>query len=96
MGCRNRTPIRSAATKGGTPAQVALAWLLEQKPWVAPIPGSRKLERLDENNGALNIRMTADDLRRIDAAMAQIKVIGDRYKVPAAPFFLKLPDIQLH
>jgi aryl-alcohol dehydrogenase-like predicted oxidoreductase len=68
-----------AAEKNATPAQIALAWLLAQKPWIAPIPGSRRLERLDENNGAVNIRMTADDLRRIDEAMAQIKVVGDRY-----------------
>jgi aryl-alcohol dehydrogenase-like predicted oxidoreductase len=68
-----------AAQKGGTPAQIALAWLLAQKPWIVPIPGSRKLERLDENNGAVNIQMSADDLRRIDEAMAQIKVVGGRY-----------------
>ncbi len=68
-----------AAQKGGTPAQIALAWLLAQKPWIVPIPGSRKLERLEENNGAVNIQLTADDLRRIDEAMTQIKVVGDRY-----------------
>ena len=68
-----------ATQKGGTPAQIALAWLLAQKPWIVPIPGSRKLERLDENNGSVNIQMTADDLRRIDEAMAQINVLGDRY-----------------
>ena len=60
------------ANKGGTPAQIALAWLLAQKPWIVPIPGSRKLERLDENIGAVNIQLTADDLRHIDVAMAQI------------------------
>lgn len=65
--------------KGATPAQVALAWLLAQKPWIVPIPGSRKLERLDENIGSVNVRLVADDLRRIDEAMAQIKVVGDRY-----------------
>jgi aryl-alcohol dehydrogenase-like predicted oxidoreductase len=68
-----------AAQKGGTPAQIALAWLLAQKPWIVPIPGTRKLERLDENNGAVNIQMAADDLRRIDEAMAQIQVVGGRY-----------------
>jgi aryl-alcohol dehydrogenase-like predicted oxidoreductase len=68
-----------AAQKGGTPAQIALAWLLAQKPWIVPIPGSRKLERLDENNGAVNIQMSADDLRRIAEAMAQISVVGGRY-----------------
>ena len=68
-----------AAQKGGTPAQIALAWLLAQKPWIVPIPGSRKLERMEENNGAVNIQMTANDLRRIEEAMAQIQVVGGRY-----------------
>jgi aryl-alcohol dehydrogenase-like predicted oxidoreductase len=67
------------AQKKATPAQIALAWLLAQKPWIVPIPGSRKLERLDENMGAANVAMTAEDLRQIDEAMAQIKVVGDRY-----------------
>lgn len=65
--------------KNATPAQIALAWLLAQKPWIVPIPGSRKLERLDENNGAVNIELTADDLSQIENAMSQITVIGDRY-----------------
>jgi len=65
--------------KAGTPAQIALAWLLAQKPWIVPIPGSRKLERLDENIGALNIHLSPEDLTRIDQAMAQIQVVGDRY-----------------
>jgi aryl-alcohol dehydrogenase-like predicted oxidoreductase len=68
-----------AATKGGTPAQVALAWLLAQKPWIVPIPGSRKLERLDENIGAAVLELTPDDLGRIEAAMSQITVVGNRY-----------------
>jgi aryl-alcohol dehydrogenase-like predicted oxidoreductase len=68
-----------ATQKGGTPAQIALAWLLAQKPWIVPIPGSRKLERLDENIGSVNIRLTPEDLRAIDQAMAQISVVGDRY-----------------
>ncbi len=68
-----------ALQKGGTPAQIALAWLLAQKPWIVPIPGSRKLERLDENLGSLKIEMTPDDLNQIDETMAQIKVVGDRY-----------------
>jgi aryl-alcohol dehydrogenase-like predicted oxidoreductase len=68
-----------AARLGGTPAQIALAWLLAQKPWIVPIPGSRKLERLDENNGAFAIKLTANDLSEIDKSMAAIKVIGDRY-----------------
>ena len=67
------------AEKGATPAQIALAWLLAQKPWIVPIPGSRKLERLDENNGAVNIQLTSNDLNEIDNAMSQIKVVGDRY-----------------
>ena len=67
------------AEKRATPAQIALAWLLAQKPWIVPIPGSRKLERLDENNGAVNIQLTPEDLREIDGAMAQIQVVGDRY-----------------
>ncbi len=68
-----------AAQKGGTPAQIALAWLLAQKPWIVPIPGSRKLERLDENIGSLNIDLTSEDLSQIYDAMSQIQVIGDRY-----------------
>ena len=70
---------RIAAQKNATPAQIALAWLLAQKPWIVPIPGSRKLERLDENNGAVNIKLTADDLGEIKNAMSKIKVVGDRY-----------------
>ena len=68
-----------AASKGGTPAQVALAWLLAQKPWIVPIPGSRKLERLDENIGSAVLELTPDDLSRIEAAMSQITVVGNRY-----------------
>jgi aryl-alcohol dehydrogenase-like predicted oxidoreductase len=67
------------AQKGATPAQIALAWLLAQKPWIVPIPGSRKLERLDENNGAVNIELTADDLGEIEQAMSEIAVVGGRY-----------------
>lgn len=70
---------RIGAEKGATPAQIALAWLLAQKPWIAPIPGSRKLERLDENLGALDVALTAADLSAIREAMTQIKVVGDRY-----------------
>jgi aryl-alcohol dehydrogenase-like predicted oxidoreductase len=65
--------------KGATPAQIALAWLLAQKPWIVPIPGSRKLERLDENLGAAAIQLTASDLDEIKTAMSQITVVGDRY-----------------
>jgi len=67
------------AQKGATPAQIALAWLLAQKPWIVPIPGSRKLERLDENLGAAKIELTATDLSEIAKAMSQLKVVGDRY-----------------
>ena len=65
--------------KGATPAQIALAWLLAQKPWVVPIPGSRKLERLDENIGSLAIELSSDDLREIKSAISKITVQGDRY-----------------
>ena len=67
------------ARKGATPAQIALAWLLAQKPWIVPIPGSRRLERLDENNGAVEIELTPNDLREIEDAMSQITVVGSRY-----------------
>jgi aryl-alcohol dehydrogenase-like predicted oxidoreductase len=67
------------AQKGATPAQIALAWLLAQKPWIVPIPGSRKLERLEENIGAAAVELTKNDLSEIDNAMLQIKVVGDRY-----------------
>jgi aryl-alcohol dehydrogenase-like predicted oxidoreductase len=65
--------------KGATPAQIALAWLLAQKAWIVPIPGSRKLERLDENIGSVAVELTPDDLREIDAAISKITVQGDRY-----------------
>jgi aryl-alcohol dehydrogenase-like predicted oxidoreductase len=70
---------RIGEQKNATPAQIALAWLLAQKPWIIPIPGSRKLERLDENNGSVNVVLTARDLSDIDNAMSQISVVGDRY-----------------
>jgi aryl-alcohol dehydrogenase-like predicted oxidoreductase len=68
-----------AATKKATPAQVALAWLLAQKPWIVPIPGTTKLHRLKENVGAASVELTEEDLRQIEAAVSQIKVQGDRY-----------------
>ncbi|MCE1225239.1 MAG: aldo/keto reductase [Geobacteraceae bacterium] len=68
-----------AAQKQATPAQVALAWLLAQKPWIVPIPGTTRLERLDENIGAVAIELTTDDLQQIDKAAAQITVQGARY-----------------
>jgi aryl-alcohol dehydrogenase-like predicted oxidoreductase len=68
-----------AAQKHATPAQISLAWVLAQKPWIVPIPGTTKLHRLDENIGAVNIDLTPDDLREIDNATSQITVQGDRY-----------------
>src|SRR6202049_1059905 len=62
-----------------TPAQIALAWLLAQKPWIVPIPGTTKLHRVDENNGAAALDLTPDDLSEIDAAASKISVQGDRY-----------------
>jgi aryl-alcohol dehydrogenase-like predicted oxidoreductase len=70
---------RIGEQKGATPAQIALAWLLTQKPWIVPIPGSRKLERLDENIGALAVDFTSDDLREIESAFSKITVQGARY-----------------
>ena len=68
-----------AARKNATPAQIALAWLLAQKPWIVPIPGTTKRHRLDENLGAANIQLTAADFREIDRAASQIEVHGARY-----------------
>src|SRR5207248_9750201 len=70
---------RFAQQKKATPAQIALAWLLAQKPWIVPIPGTTKLSRLEENLEAVNIKLTADDLREIDSAASKIKVEGARY-----------------
>jgi aryl-alcohol dehydrogenase-like predicted oxidoreductase len=68
-----------ANRKKATPAQIALAWLLAQKPWIVPIPGTTKLKRLEENIGAAAIELTADDLREIEGAASEIKVQGARY-----------------
>lgn len=73
---------RIAARKQATPAQIALAWLLAQKPWIVPIPGTTKLHRLDENLGAVHVALTADDLGEIQLAASSIAVEGERY--PAA------------
>jgi aryl-alcohol dehydrogenase-like predicted oxidoreductase len=70
---------RVAARKKATPAQIALAWLLAQKPWIVPIPGTTKLHRLEENIGAAVIELTPDDLREIDSAASKITVQGARY-----------------
>jgi len=68
-----------AARHDATPTQIALAWLLAQKPWIVPIPGSRRLAHLEDNLGALDVALTADDLSEIDTAMSQITVVGNRY-----------------
>jgi len=68
-----------AAGKGVTPAQIALAWLLAQQPWIVPIPGTTKLHRLEENNAAADVVLSAGDLRDIESAVSGVKVTGDRY-----------------
>jgi aryl-alcohol dehydrogenase-like predicted oxidoreductase len=68
-----------AAGKNATTAQIALAWLLAQKPWIVPIPGTRRLERLEENLGAAEVELTPGDLREIEAAAQQVDIQGDRY-----------------
>ena len=68
-----------ARRKKATPAQIALAWLLAQKPWIVPIPGTRKLERLDENLGAVAVELASEDLREVDSASTKINVQGARY-----------------
>ena len=68
-----------AAGKNATPAQIALAWLLTQKPWIVPIPGTRKSERLVENLGAVNLELTPEELRDINSALSKITIVGDRY-----------------
>jgi aryl-alcohol dehydrogenase-like predicted oxidoreductase len=70
---------RIAAPKKATPAQIALAWLLAQKPWIVPIPGTTKLHRLEENIGAAEIELTAEDLSQIASALSTIEVRGARY-----------------
>ncbi|PXW34593.1 aryl-alcohol dehydrogenase-like predicted oxidoreductase [Klebsiella oxytoca] len=71
-----------AAEKGVTPAQIALAWLMAQKPWIVPIPGTTKLHRLEENLGAAELVLSAEDLRKITQALETVKIVGERY--PAA------------
>jgi Aldo/keto reductase family len=68
-----------AARKEATPAQIAIAWLLAQKPWIVPIPGTTKLHRLDENIGAAALELTPHDLREIESAVSKVAVQGDRY-----------------
>ena len=68
-----------AKRKKATPAQIALAWLLAPKPWIVPIPGTTKMNRLEENLGAVEIELTSDDLREIESAASQVEVQGARY-----------------
>ncbi len=70
---------RTAQRKRAAPAQIALAWLLAQKPWIVPIPGTTKLSRLEENIGAVDVKLTRDDLREIEDATTKITVRGARY-----------------
>ena len=65
--------------KGATPAQVALAWLLARKPWIVPIPGTRKLSRLEENIGALTLTLSPEEIRELDKATSSVPVYGNRY-----------------
>ncbi|MBN2910277.1 aldo/keto reductase [Polycladomyces sp. WAk] len=68
-----------AARKNATPAQIALAWVLAQKPWIVPIPGTRKLERLEENLGAVDVELTLEELSDLNDALSKIEILGDRY-----------------
>jgi aryl-alcohol dehydrogenase-like predicted oxidoreductase len=70
---------RIAAEKQATPAQIALAWILAQKPWMVPIPGTTKLHRLEENLGGADVELTPDDLREIEEAASRITIHGHRY-----------------
>ena len=72
-----------AQRKDATPGQLALAWLLAQKPWIVPIPGTRKLHRLEENIGAAEVELSADELAEIEAAASMIQVQGGRYNEAA-------------
>ena len=73
-----------ASAKGATPAQIALAWLLAQKPWIAPIPGTTKLHRLDENLASAQVELGTNDLQTIQQALAGIQVTGERYPASLA------------
>ncbi len=68
-----------AAQRNSTPAQIAIAWVLAQKPWIVPIPDTTKLHRLTENNGAATVQLSPQELQEIETALAQIEVIGTRY-----------------
>ena len=69
-----------AAAKGKTPAQIALAWVMAQKDWIVPIPGTRRMDRLEENLGAADVDFSADELAELDMRLSAIPVRGDRYK----------------
>jgi aryl-alcohol dehydrogenase-like predicted oxidoreductase len=71
--------VRIAAEKKVTPAQIALAWILAQKPWIVPIPGTTKLDRLEENISSAEVKLAGADLQAIEAAVSSISVRGDRY-----------------
>ncbi|MFT4026121.1 MAG: aldo/keto reductase [Novosphingobium sp.] len=73
-----------AAEKGATPAQIALAWLLAQKPWIAPIPGTTKVSRLEENLAAAEVKLSTGDLQGIEQALAEIEIVGERYPLALA------------
>jgi aryl-alcohol dehydrogenase-like predicted oxidoreductase len=68
-----------AAMKKASPAQIALAWVLAQKPWIVPIPGTRKLSRLEENLGAADVELSAGELENLNIALSKIEIAGDRY-----------------
>jgi len=68
-----------AREKNCEPSQIALAWVLAQKPWIVPIPGTTKINRLQENVGAVNVSLSADDLRKINDAMLNMEIVGERY-----------------
>jgi aryl-alcohol dehydrogenase-like predicted oxidoreductase len=70
--------MKKCPLKNATPPQIALAWLLALKPWIVPIPGTRKLERLVENLGAVKIELTPEELRDINSALSKITIVGDR------------------
>jgi aryl-alcohol dehydrogenase-like predicted oxidoreductase len=77
---------RIASGKGVTPGQIALAWILAQKPWMVPIPGTTKQTRLEENAGAAAVQLTAENLMQIEAALSEIDVQGDRYPTQLQQF----------
>jgi aryl-alcohol dehydrogenase-like predicted oxidoreductase len=70
-----------AAEKEATPSQIALAWLLAQKPWIVPIPGTRKFHRLEENLGAVDVELTSPELANLQDALSKIELVGGRYPV---------------